>query len=91
MQDRLRDVRANVDELMREREADRIRRRDQSARETDFREAPADAQTITTVAHTVSVPQLDLLAMQHGWTMTTYPTGYDGWTGVQFERGCVDA
>lgn len=44
-----------------------------------------DVRIIATV-RTVNVPQLDLIAMQHGYKMETDDTEFDEWTGVTFER-----
>ena len=52
----------------------------------DVRLAEATGPRVMTTVHTVSVPQLDLLAMNHGWRMTTEPTEFEEWTFVEFEK-----
>jgi len=46
---------------------------------------------LTRPVRTGNVPQLDLVAMQHGWTMETEPTEWpDEWTTVIFRRPEVE-
>src|SRR5438128_6149503 len=47
---------------------------------------PATVKRIMTTVHTGNVAQLDLLAMKHGWQMTTEETEVDDWTYVEFGR-----
>lgn len=52
----------------------------------DVRLAECEGPRVMTTVHTVSIPQLDLIAMSHGWRMTAEPTEHYEWTFVEFEK-----
>ena len=60
------------------------------ARPVSFAHAEMSSQShagLPPTVHTGNVPQLDLIAMREGWTMTAEDSGTEGWSNVEFTRG----